>query len=188
MPYPNLEFCYLYYVSIVLGSSWYVLDLIMKNTTTHMETPQHILCFFRDFFLSRNVWCSCHSLLEMGICSSVECAGAKREVVNGICCLLDPFFAIIQACSLSPSLSFPVDIDGIDCLLACGVQRESCSIEWDFCFEANSCFLFFSCISLHVFFTQEGCQLHCDINLLLSDQSMTCPGPWVFLLINFGNC
>jgi hypothetical protein len=24
--------------------------------------------------------------------------------------------------------------------------------------------------------------------LLLSDQSMTCPGPWVFLLINFGNC
>ncbi len=51
MPYPNLEFCYLYYVSIVLRSSWYVLDLIMENTTTHMETPQHILCFFRDFFL-----------------------------------------------------------------------------------------------------------------------------------------
>jgi hypothetical protein len=58
----------------------------------------------------------------MGICSSVECAGGKKGVVNGI--LLFAGSVIIRACSLSLSLSLPVDIDGIDCLLACGVQEK----------------------------------------------------------------
>jgi hypothetical protein len=116
--------------------------------------------------------------------------GAKGSCKWDLLFGLDPFFVIIRACSLSLSLSLPVDMDGIDCLLACGVQEKERVAALNGILVLKQILFFFSFLAILFMSSshREGCQLHCHINLLLSDHSTTCPGPWVFLLINLGYC
>jgi hypothetical protein len=173
----------------------------MENTTTHFV-------FFRDFFLFGLPFSffdvnACMMLLpfssgdgDLLFCG--VCWGAKGSCKWDLLFGLDPFFVIIGACSLSlsltlsrsRSLSFPVDMDGIDCLLACGVQEKERVAALNGILVLKQILFFFSFLAILFMSSshREGCQLHCHINLLLSDHSTTCPGPWVFLLINLGYC
>lgn len=162
------------------------------------KTPQHILCFFRDFFLFGLPFSffGVHACMMRLPFSSGDgdllfcgvCWGAKGS------CKWDLLFAgsIFRnhSCMLSLSLSFPVDIDEIDCLLACGVQEKERVAALNGILVLKQILFFFSFLAFLFMSSshREGCQLHCCINLLLSDQSTKCPGPWVFLLINLGYC